>query len=266
MVLPLLGGRIAVAHRLSSNDANAVLSMLAELHDARDQDELSKVLVHDLRSMVGCDVISYNDIDVAAPATGGTKTWFEPELIPQPELEHAFDALQHEHPLVRDYAATGDPAPRRMSDFIALADLQALDIWREVFRPLETNHQIAFAVLASRTRVIGIGINRWRTDFDDRDMAVLGEVQRHVGAAYHHARLRAAEAQWAPSELDALTIREREVLALVAAGRSTPTIARLLFLSPRTVDKHVENIRAKLGVHSRAQAVAVYNANGRSGE
>ena len=50
------------------------------------------------------------------------------------------------------------------------------------------------------------------------------------------------------------------MLALIAAGRSTPAIAKLLFLSPRTVDKHVENIRAKLGVRNRAQAVAAFHA------
>ena len=64
-----------------------------------------------------------------------------------------------------------------------------------------------------------------------------------------------------PSDLDVLTLREREVLALIAAGRSTPAIAQLLFLSPRTVDKHVENIRTKLGVRSRARAVAVFHAS-----
>jgi DNA-binding CsgD family transcriptional regulator len=238
-----------------------VLSMLGALHEAGNPDELSQILLRRLRELIPCDVISYNDIDVAAPATGGTRTWFEPELIPQPELEYAFDALQHEHPLVRDYAMTGDPAPRRMSDFITLPHLHGLDLWREVFRPLETNHQIAFAVLASRNRVIGLGINRWSHDFDERDMAVAGEIQKHVGAAYHHAALRAADTESSPSDLDALTIREREVLALIAAGRSTPEIAQLLVLSPRTVDKHAENIRAKLGVRSRAHAVALFHSS-----
>lgn len=244
---------------LRVDDATGVLRMLAVLHEAADPDDVARVLVRELRSLVPCELVSYNDIDLATPAAGRTRTWYEPELTPRADLEVAFDALQHEHPLVRDYAATGDPAPRRLSDFIRLPDLQALDLWREVFRPLETNHQIAFAVLASRTRVVGIGINRWSSEFDDREMAIAGEVQKHVGAAFHHAALRAAEARREPGALDALTIREREVLALVASGLKTAAIARLLFLSPRTVDKHVENIRAKLGARSRAHAVSLYN-------
>ena len=247
--------------QLDRDDAIGILDVLGSLHEATDTQDVGHLLISRLHELVPCDVVSYNDIDVEAPSSGGTRTFFEPELTPRPELEFAFDALQHEHPLVCDYAATGDPAPRRMSDFIALPDLQALDLWREVFRPLETNHQIAFAVLASRSRVIGIGVNRWTRDFDDHDMAVLGELQRHVGPAFHHAALRAAESGRAPSVLDVLSTREREVLALVAAGHSTPRIAALLFLSPRTVDKHLEKVRAKLGARTRAQAAAMFHAH-----
>ncbi|MEV7394970.1 LuxR C-terminal-related transcriptional regulator [Streptomyces sp. NPDC091215] len=53
-----------------------------------------------------------------------------------------------------------------------------------------------------------------------------------------------------------LTRREREVAALVAKGLSNRKIAEELVVSPRTVDFHVENIRAKLGFSGRAQVAA----------
>jgi DNA-binding NarL/FixJ family response regulator len=52
-----------------------------------------------------------------------------------------------------------------------------------------------------------------------------------------------------------LTSREREVLALVAAGRSNAQIAAELFLSPKTVRNNVSNIFAKLHVADRAEAI-----------
>ncbi|UZX05679.1 response regulator transcription factor [Arthrobacter sp. CDRTa11] len=55
----------------------------------------------------------------------------------------------------------------------------------------------------------------------------------------------------------ALTSRELEVLALVAAGASNHEIAGRLFLSDRTVHRHVSHIFDKLGVHSRTAAAAV---------
>jgi len=52
-----------------------------------------------------------------------------------------------------------------------------------------------------------------------------------------------------------LSEREREVLSLLAEGRSNPDIARKLFLSPKTVRNHVSNIFTKLQVADRAQAI-----------
>src|SRR6185295_16026635 len=55
----------------------------------------------------------------------------------------------------------------------------------------------------------------------------------------------------------ALTPREREVLVLVADGRTNRQIAGELFISEKTASVHVSNILAKLGVGNRAEAAAV---------
>lgn len=52
-----------------------------------------------------------------------------------------------------------------------------------------------------------------------------------------------------------LTDREREVLDLIAAGRSNTDIARALVLSPKTVRNHVSNVFSKLHVADRAEAI-----------
>jgi DNA-binding CsgD family transcriptional regulator/tetratricopeptide (TPR) repeat protein len=54
-----------------------------------------------------------------------------------------------------------------------------------------------------------------------------------------------------------LTIREREVLSLLAAGRSNPEIGQALFISTKTASVHVSNILAKLGVSGRVEAAAL---------
>jgi DNA-binding NarL/FixJ family response regulator len=53
-----------------------------------------------------------------------------------------------------------------------------------------------------------------------------------------------------------LSVREREILALVARGMADREIAEQLVLSPHTVHRHVANIRRKLGRTSRTAAVA----------
>jgi DNA-binding NarL/FixJ family response regulator len=59
-----------------------------------------------------------------------------------------------------------------------------------------------------------------------------------------------------------LTPREREVLLLIARGRSSAQIASELVISPRTVGTHIQHILAKLGVDNRTQAAALAHRAG----
>jgi DNA-binding NarL/FixJ family response regulator len=73
----------------------------------------------------------------------------------------------------------------------------------------------------------------------------------------------------AQSPLDRLTPREREVLALLAEGRSNAAVAEGLVLSERAVEKHINSIFAKLGLpetrdaHRRVKAVLLFLADQR---
>jgi DNA-binding NarL/FixJ family response regulator len=62
--------------------------------------------------------------------------------------------------------------------------------------------------------------------------------------------------------LGGLTAREREVLRLVAAGRSNGEIGAELFISTKTASVHVSNILAKLGVGARGEAAAIAYRDG----
>ncbi|MGH2534767.1 MAG: tetratricopeptide repeat protein [Thermomicrobiales bacterium] len=66
----------------------------------------------------------------------------------------------------------------------------------------------------------------------------------------------------AAAPIGGLSAREREVLRLIATGRSSREIAENLFIAKRTVDIHASNILSKLGLSSRAEAVAFAVRNG----
>jgi len=74
-------------------------------------------------------------------------------------------------------------------------------------------------------------------------------IERFVGAAPADPGLR--------GRIDSLSAREREVLALVAQGRSNAEIARALFIGDATVKTHVARMLAKLGARDRIQAVVM---------
>ena len=64
-----------------------------------------------------------------------------------------------------------------------------------------------------------------------------------------------AQPRPAPEVFPELTDREREILGLIAQGRPNPSIARTLFLSPKTVANYVSAIFTKLQVADRAEAM-----------
>jgi DNA-binding CsgD family transcriptional regulator len=67
-----------------------------------------------------------------------------------------------------------------------------------------------------------------------------------------------ASRQSAPARaITGLTVREIDVLRLLAEGQAYKAIANALFISPRTASSHVAAIIAKLGVESRTPAVAL---------
>jgi DNA-binding CsgD family transcriptional regulator len=121
--------------------------------------------------------------------------------------------------------------------------------WR-AWQELEVPYEIARVrvLLGEACRTLG-----------DEDTAALEleaahEIFEQLGAAPDLARLESPTRGSVPAL--GLTSRELEVLRLVAAGETNRAIATKLVVSERTVDRHVSNIFAKLGVPSRAAATA----------
>jgi DNA-binding CsgD family transcriptional regulator len=123
---------------------------------------------------------------------------------------------------------------------------RAFELWERLEAPYE----------AARVRVL-IG-QACRALGDDEAAALAFEAARSVfarlGAQPDLARLEATRA--AETSPGPLTVRELEVLRLIATGHTNKGIARALCLSERTIDRHVSNILSKLDVPSRAAATA----------
>lgn len=93
--------------------------------------------------------------------------------------------------------------------------------------------------------------------------AILGPAVARRLTGYLDLAARPAEA---PPPFPGLTEREREILDLVARGRSNAEITAQLVVSPKTVRNHVSNIFSKLGVRDRAEAIVRAREAGMGGE
>ena len=130
----------------------------------------------------------------------------------------------------------------------------AWTIWQQLDAPYD----------AARTRVL-IGLSlRALGDPDGAEMELDAArwVFRNLGAAPDLARVEGLSQTAAPKATGGLTAREAEVLCLVATGKTNRAIAADLFLSEKTVARHVSNIFTKLGVSSRSAATAYAYENG----
>jgi DNA-binding CsgD family transcriptional regulator len=130
---------------------------------------------------------------------------------------------------------------------------------------LEADERVAFASSAARELIdryfaengdrLPDSVVSW---LRERRRAVTGEPlrvdagDRSLVIEFVDGALLLDERRWLPR----LTAREREILELVAEGRTNAQIAERLWVSPGTVRKHLDNVYAKLGVHTRTAAAA----------
>jgi DNA-binding NarL/FixJ family response regulator len=165
--------------------------------------------------------------------------------------------LLHPH-LVQLYRAS--ESRRRLRAALALHEST-----HEAVVVLEADDRIAFASTAARELLDrylgenGVGLPDTVTSWlRERRRPAAGQPLRiHAGAQVLvvelvDGALLLEEQRWMPR----LTAREREILDLVGEGRTNAEIAERLWVSRGTVRKHLDNIYAKLGVHTRTAAAA----------
>jgi DNA-binding CsgD family transcriptional regulator len=160
------------------------------------------------------------------------------------ELERLVDADAQSAPAATLAHARGAVALAAADPGAALPPLRhAARTWQELDAPYEVARARELAGLACRA-------------LGDEEGAALELDAARVAYARLHAARDLGRLDAGGRDDAGLTARELEVLRLVAAGRTNKAIAAELVLSVRTVDRHVSNIFAKLGVSSRSAATS----------
>ena len=106
---------------------------------------------------------------------------------------------------------------------------------------------------------------QWRQAAQTADRLGAKPLRRALDDLARRARIGTAPDLPDAAVLASLTSREREVLRLIAAGRSNREIASVLFIAPKTASVHVSNILGKLGAASRTEAAAIAHREGLAG-
>jgi DNA-binding CsgD family transcriptional regulator len=136
----------------------------------------------------------------------------------------------------------------KASDFGTMTAMRRTELWSEYFHPLGVHREMMLCLPSPPRRTLRLLLSRGPgPDFSERDRGLLALLRPHLDARFRQWQRRRRPVT--------LTPRQRELLALVAAGRTNGQIARLLGISEGTVRTHLENIFQRLRVSSRAAAV-----------
>jgi DNA-binding CsgD family transcriptional regulator len=239
--------------RLRRRELEGALEFVHIASAARAEEPFPRFVVESLARLVPGESVMYFEWCLRWPFYP-TVTVDAPMLTMPAHVSEAARELCATYPLsnlrLRDASL-----PCRLSDFVSLRALHRLDYYDTVLRPFGIEHQVRLWLPAppETSRVFYFNRRAIDGDFDERDCSLLELLRPFLVAIRERFDLRQAVP---PPTFADLTERETEILGWVAHGKTNHEIAQLLFVSPHTVRKHLENIYAKLGVHTRTAAVA----------
>jgi DNA-binding CsgD family transcriptional regulator len=228
-------------HHLAITQGRAVLDFLWRLRHVTAQGAFVAAVLEGLRTLIPCELTSYNEVQ---PASRAIRTVALPASM-FPEGTTPFTRHYRDHPLFLHQVRTGDGSPHRISDMTSIRTFSGTGLFSELYRPARIRWEIAMTLPAPPGTIRCVTLDRQARDFSERDLELLQLVRPYLVDAQR--------------QIDAagnvrLNPRERDVLSLVASGKTNREIGAGLRISPRTVQKHLEHIYDKLGVRRRAGA------------
>jgi DNA-binding CsgD family transcriptional regulator len=239
---------------IKERDAAALLELVHDgATDVGREPFPSRVLLALSRLIPSDACVGYQEADVA----GSFHVVDQVEVVgeqPSPATEAAFDTLGWQNPMHCRLHAREDRV-LRLSDFLVRRQRRTLEYDAIVWRPHRIDDSLRLWLPAEQGRSRSIYLERSGRNYTNRELTLLSLLRPHL------VRMRAnAESRRRLARHKGMTPREAEVLGLISRGKTNREIATVLFISPHTVRKHIENIFEKLEVRTRT-AAALYAAD-----
>jgi DNA-binding CsgD family transcriptional regulator len=256
----------ASARQVDTKQLRRSLELVGEVADASTPEEFTLRASAGLSRLIPAQGVSFNEWDYAEHRLSE----FHESSGYRRELDH----LGELWPQCEWLSRMARPEERwrvvTLSDFVPLRTLRRREVYDCVYRPIKIDHFLAITVAASAHRRAVLLLDRDRGEFTDDERAVAQlltpplagifasmRARRRITARLRELELALRDVPGAAPSVEGaadLTPRELEVLEHVAAGRTDREIATLLYVSARTVHKHLEHVYEKLGVRTRTAA------------
>lgn len=240
--------------RLGHRDYARLLDFIAELQQPIAFAEFGKTLVRLAAGLMPGVTVSFDQIEEQS------KFYSLDHDYPMGGAEEAsifarLQELYRQNPIYA-YIQSGGGGVVDIATLMPRQQFRRTDFYHDIFRPLGLEHQIN--VLLNRPGWIQtLTINRDR-EIPGKTATLLTLASRHIQLAHQNTCLIESlkpVIELEPEGSIPLTSREREVFDWLREGKRNSEIAIILGCSPRTIDKHVENILRKTGAETRTAAV-----------
>ncbi|MGZ6792043.1 MAG: helix-turn-helix domain-containing protein [Mycobacteriales bacterium] len=244
-----------MAHALADSGLRRVADVVdAGARAAPVQGRLAAPVLRALEALVPCDLVTFCDLEPGActvhaddEAQDGVVTFLAAPVRDPHDLFWRYypDARLCSYP-----TRTGDDRSVLLrSDFYGTAEWKRTPMYREVMREADVVFELLCPLPMAAGRSPRLVLTRSGSlDFTEEHRFALALLRPHLAELVARRR--------DPVHRSALTERQAELMRLVADGRTNAEIAATLHLSPYTVRAHLTNAFTRLGVTTRAAAVA----------
>jgi DNA-binding CsgD family transcriptional regulator len=197
--------------RPRAGELREALNFLGEVYAFQNLDAFTAHVNARLPDLVDCDIIGYNEINVARQRVNYV---VEPASALFPGARQALADHMHEHPIIRRYQTTNRPEVLKLSDFLTLPELRCLGLYQEFFRRLNVDHVIVAPLPFRPPRQFGFALCRRGRDFSERERMLLALVAPHLAQAYRNAESASRLADTRKLLNDALETMERGTITV----------------------------------------------------
>jgi DNA-binding CsgD family transcriptional regulator len=247
--------------RLSHKDFEALQQAILELYELRNLQAFHQMLPRIALKIIPADYCNWSNITLGAEP----KITHEMESVPllTPPIRACSVRNILSHPFTMYFTRTKDVTAVKLTDLMNLQQLRSTWLWEVLLQPFNLKYELGVSTGAGRGAASAINLLNQSKDFTERDRLMLNLLRPHIVQAGRTAELITALQNVQPSpavspdglnQTCRLTPREREVARWVVEGKSNPEIGIILQASPRTIEKHMENILVKLGAENRTTA------------
>lgn len=227
---------------LSQRDVQNLFAFLRSIYLPGGLQEFPKRVASALPKLISMDFAGYNEVNLRSQRN--VVEVYPEEGVHFPGSQLIFEQHLHEHPLISHTARTHDDSVLKISDFLSDTDFERLGLYQEFFRVIGTKHQMAVALSARRSTIIGVALNRRSPDFSERERALLSLARPHLIQAYANASAWTRLTRERDVAHRALEELQSAVITLRVDGR----VASLPLSAQRLLEKYFDSRPKSLGL------------------